>query len=222
MVTTTTTTKTTTIINGKPVTTTVVKVEQKQLPLSLQTPSATLLPKPSSTTTTTTTYYKSVASKPLSVEKPPSTDIPPHEFAEECMFRHNHYRALAGLPPLKWSDTLAAASQTWANHLASTNRFEHSHGKVGKYGENLYWTTNNKAICRDAMEAFYAEKKLYHGEPISNNNCHAIGHYTQLMWPTTTHVGCAIATDKSKQKHTIVFEYWPQGNILGQCAPHSF
>ncbi|KAH6560782.1 hypothetical protein BASA50_004969 [Batrachochytrium salamandrivorans] len=206
--TTTTTTKTVRIINGKPVTSKVVQVVQKQ----------TNLKAPIVTTTTTTVVQpsKSIAS----LEKPPSTDKPTAVLALECIERHNYFRSLAKLPPLVWSMTLAKASQKWANHLAATNKFEHSHGKVGLYGENLYWSTSSEITCEAAMKAFYAERSLYHGEPITADNCRAVGHYTQIMWPSTTHVGCAVAFDKTRKKYTMVFEYWPPGNVIGQCAPY--
>src|SRR6185503_15134008 len=52
---------------------------------------------------------------------------------------HNRARAEVGVPPLTWSDTLAASAQSWAEHLATINEMVHSSGQP--YGENLAgWT----------------------------------------------------------------------------------
>ena len=41
------------------------------------------------------------------------------------------------------------------------------------------------------------------------------GHYTQNIWPTTTHVGTARATGRGGRQ-VIVARYSPQGNIVGK------
>lgn len=42
------------------------------------------------------------------------------DYENECLEAHNEYRAKHGVPPLKWSDELAAGAQKWADHLAAT------------------------------------------------------------------------------------------------------
>jgi uncharacterized protein YkwD len=46
--------------------------------------------------------------------------------AQEILNAHNAYRSQVGVPPLQWSDNLAASAQQWANQLAATGTFEHS------------------------------------------------------------------------------------------------
>lgn len=46
---------------------------------------------------------------------------------------------------------------------------------------------------------------------------HATGHFTALVWATTTHIGCAAAVDRSsKYKYTIhlTCNYGPSGNVM--------
>ncbi len=38
-----------------------------------------------------------------------------------------------------------------------------------------------------------------------------VSHYTQLIWPTTQSVGCAIARGGGNE--VLVCRYWPKGNI---------
>ena len=67
-------------------------------------------------------------SAPLrAVASPPQDDL-----VQEILAFHNRYRAAVGVPALRWSDSLAAGAQQWADYLAPTGRLEHS-----EVGENL-------------------------------------------------------------------------------------
>ena len=44
-----------------------------------------------------------------------------------------------------------------------------------------------------------------------------VGHYSQLIWPTTTHLGCAI--DSNARFEFLVCRYAPAGNIDGRRVP---
>ena len=61
------------------------------------------------------------------------------DFVNTILAVHNRERAAVGVPPLVWSDKLAADAKTWAEHLAATGKFEHSTccGAFRAYGENL-------------------------------------------------------------------------------------
>jgi hypothetical protein len=41
-----------------------------------------------------------------------------------------------------------------------------------------------------------------------------VGHYTQIIWPETQKVGCAIA--RGEHWDFLVCRYWPAGNIVGR------
>ena len=55
--------------------------------------------------------------------------------AQKVLDHHNMVRKEVGVPSLKWSNVLAAFAQQWADHLASTQTFEHKPGN--SYGENI-------------------------------------------------------------------------------------
>ena len=79
---------------------------------------------------------------------------------------------------------------------------------------------------RDYVQAWFDEKKWY---SIASNTCtaprgEACGHYTQVVWADTTHLGCAEAECKNVRFGDDVVEtakiqfcnYGPGGNIQGQ------
>lgn len=44
-----------------------------------------------------------------------------------------------------------------------------------------------------------------------------VGHYTQLIWPTTQRVGCALSSGRGSD--VLVCRYSPAGNIDGRAVP---
>ena len=137
---------------------------------------------------------------------------------------HNQERAEVGVPPLTWSDKLAANSQTWANQMETTGEFAHStcSGAFRDYGEALagiYNTTSAGIVEGQARWIGEKNDPGYHGgpfQPIGPNG--APGHYTQMVWRTTTEVGCATASQSGLQFAVLVCQYTPPGNIFGQPA----
>jgi len=131
---------------------------------------------------------------------------------------HNKARADVGVGPLVWSKRLAVYAQSWADHLASTScRMEHR-PRSGKwkqvYGENLLIGTVGYHGVADALRAWEREKSLYHGEAINASNWYPSGHYTQMVWKGTSHIGCAKA--ECRGNVIVVCNYDPPGNVLGQ------
>lgn len=123
----------------------------------------------------------------------------------------NSIRSSVGEPPLVWSARLTNAAQKWANHLISIRAFKHR--RSGGYGENLYEIIGGKATPRDVVSAWADEVRDYNPRTNSCSSGVDCGHYTQIVWSTTRAVGCAFATDPSRQ--VWVCEYYPAGNVIG-------
>lgn len=139
----------------------------------------------------------------------------------EIVAAHNALRAQVGVAGLTYSDTLAASAQAWANQLKTTNNcsMKHSGGSVG---ENLYWASawsNGPAQSvksADVVNTWGAEKADY---TYASNTCTAgkvCGHYTQVVWKSTTSVGCGMAVCDSPKNQVWVCQYSPAGNYVGQ------
>ena len=128
----------------------------------------------------------------------------------EFMRIHNQARASVGVPPLEWSQELASLAQEWANRLARRGQLEHRSGN--SYGENLAYGTELSAAA--AANLWLQERAAYDGGPINSGNISAVGHYTQMIWRSTTRVGYGIA--RVGGNTYVVANYAPAGNVVGQ------
>ena len=154
-----------------------------------------------------------------------------HFNTKEMTKHHNELRKKYKSPPLIYSTKLENAAKKWAKVLQKGGcKMVHSHGKVGKYGENLYWASPLTMIRTDAQgktkrtnmlqqvkptavaQAWYDEVSFYDYNSNSCKKGEMCGHYTQLIWDTTKEIGCA-ALSCSDKSQVWVCEYYPAGNI---------
>ncbi|KAL8711725.1 MAG: hypothetical protein Q9220_003896 [cf. Caloplaca sp. 1 TL-2023] len=121
-------------------------------------------------------------------------------------------------PNLVWDKKLEDDAHAYAQHLAQANQgLQHSSGDSRKnQGENLYWSKPSGSLAASS-HGWVNEKKDYHGEKIGEGNFMSYGHYTQAIWPTTTHVGIAMVKDTDGGVF-IVGRYSPPGNWGGKSA----
>jgi len=140
---------------------------------------------------------------------------------------HNKWRAEAGVEPLSYSTELEASAQAWADNLKNTNRCQMRHSKPGgKYGENLYWASAitwsdgrlelQKVTPEMVVDDWGSEKADYN---YAKNTCKPgkmCGHYTQVLWRTTTKVGCGYAVCEDSKEQIWVCQYTPAGNWVGR------
>ena len=147
--------------------------------------------------------------------------------AGEMVVAHNRWRKIVGAPPLSYSTELAASAQEWANHLKQTNHCQMQHSKPdGHYGENLFWASAlewsdgrhelQKVKPKTVVDDWGNERAEYNHK---NNSCtkgKMCGHYTQVIWKTTTTVGCAVAVCEDSREQVWVCQYQPPGNWVGK------
>lgn len=147
------------------------------------------------------------------IAAPPSATREP--MAEAFVEAHNRVRARHCAAPLVWSPALAKVAQSWATELANQGcAFGHSPG--AKYGENLAAGTIGALDPESTVAMWYDEIKLYRfaGGGFSMQT----GHFTQLVWTTTTQVGCGHV--QCKGNDIYVCNYDPPGNWDGQYREH--
>jgi hypothetical protein len=134
----------------------------------------------------------------------------------EILNAHNKYRVELGIPPLKWSDSLAQHAKAWADRLAGERRMYHSSG-TGE-GENLWMGTSGYYSLTQMVDGWGGEKRYYKDGIFpgvsSSGNWADVGHYTQIIWRNTTEVGCAKSSGGGNDYFAC--RYSPPGNYMGQ------
>ena len=142
------------------------------------------------------------------------------EDIDQALIIHNNARSDVGVSSLKWSNDLSKDALVWAEQMAREERMYHSENEARPgQGENLYYTTATDSLtsARNASQLWYEEIDLYTYSPIlsGENDFYKIGHYTQMVWKSTTDVGMAMAVSASG-KTFVVARYSPQGNYRGE------
>lgn len=154
---------------------------------------------------------------------PLHADEEPADFAG-MLAAHNRARAAVGAAPLAWSDALAAEAQQWANQLTTENcalRYDPNPQRRETTGQNLfraYGSTPYEGYKRSAADA--ALRWLNQAEQYDHGShrCKAelgsqCGAYLQMIWETTTAMGCARA--RCEQAEVWACHYTPRGGQEG-------
>jgi pathogenesis-related protein 1 len=103
---------------------------------------------------------------------------------------HNQARAMVSpaadpaIPPLTWSNTVASAAQAWADGC----NWSHS---SNPYGENIYASAGSTLSGYSVVSSWISEEENYHYSSNSCDDDEVCGHYTQVVWRSTTQLGCA-------------------------------
>jgi hypothetical protein len=123
------------------------------------------------------------------------------------------------IPQMTWNTTVASTAQTWANGCTW------AHGGQNGYGQNLYAGAGFTPTLADAALNWAGEQPYY---AYASNTCNTAnppntagtcGHYTQVVWSTTTQLGCGLkfCTTGSPLAgfpnwYFVVCDYNPAGN----------
>ena len=133
----------------------------------------------------------------------------------ELLAAHNAYRENLGLPPLHWSNRLAVQAQRWADHLAEIGQLEHSGP-----GQNLAMATAGTMSLTQLVDLWGSEQANFTDGDFpaisTTGNWADAGHYSQMVWKTTTEVGCGFAEGNGLD--VLVCDYDPPGNVMGERA----
>ncbi|MGZ8283438.1 MAG: CAP domain-containing protein [Allosphingosinicella sp.] len=156
----------------------------------------------------------------VETERPPGA--PPQHLGNlpaRLLALHNRERAAFGATPLEWDDGLARAAAAYGPELARQGRLIHSspERRPGQ-GENLWMGTRDAYSLEEMIGSWAAEKSLfkpgYFPDVSESGHWSDVAHYTQMVWPGTSRVGCAV--HKAERWDYLICEYAPTGNVAGQ------
>ena len=159
------------------------------------------------------------AASPQSVA-PPATALDP--VSRQLLDAHNRERALVGVQPLQWDPFLARAAMSYGPALAASGGLAHS-PRASRPGqrENLWRGTAYAFLPAQMVGSWAAEKRLFRPGLFpgvsTTGNWLDVSHYTQMIWPTTTRVGCAVY--RTRHWDYLICRYSPLGNIDGKRVP---
>jgi uncharacterized protein YkwD len=131
---------------------------------------------------------------------------------QEFIDAHNKWRADVGVPPLTWNNDLENYAGEWAIENGKKN-CKMQHRSDTDYGENLYWSSGMPFSPKGVVDSWGSEIEDYNDELIGDAKA-VVGHYTQIVWRTTTEVGCAAF--QCGKALLVVCNYNPAGNWIGQ------
>lgn len=142
-----------------------------------------------------------------------------HSIDGRLLAMHNRERAAARVPMLRWDPALAAAAASYGPTLASLGGLRHSprSARPGQ-SENLWMGTRSAFSPEQMVGDWLSERRAFRRGVFPNisatGNWAEVGHYSQIIWPTTTAVGCAV--HRSRRWDFLICRYAPHGNVDGQ------
>jgi len=128
-------------------------------------------------------------------------------WVKEVLDAHNRLRAKHGAPPLEWDADCAQKAKAAANACAKRGCLFHNNCQEHGHGQNIFFGTPGHFDATGAIEAWYNE---FHSPGYNHPGASGTGHFTQVVWLATTHVGMCC---DSLGKGYIVANYSPPGNV---------
>jgi uncharacterized protein YkwD len=144
------------------------------------------------------------------------------EFVQEVLAKVNELRAKHGSAPLTFDPELVEYAKSRASFMAEKDSLTHDGLRAGT-GENGSWGGASYGPAAgsgtDAVTDWYSEISNYDfttGGKIDPTK--AIGHFTALVWKSTTKLGVGRVAGQGKEywETYIVANFSPAGNMAGQ------
>ncbi|KAJ5288336.1 hypothetical protein PENANT_c069G09107 [Penicillium antarcticum] len=178
---------------------------------------------PESTTSATSTPAISTSAA--------TTAVAANAYQQAVLYNHNIHRSNHSAPPVGWSVDL----ETSARALASKCVYEHDTSiNGGGYGQNIGYGVEASQIGVMLTNVMYNDEIEYFPTPYGQSDPSMTkferwGHFSQIIWKGTTHVGCATVVcdglgkiDPIGSLPFTVCNYSPAGNYAGAYSDNVF
>ena len=141
-----------------------------------------------------------------------------HDLPARLLAAHNRERLAFGAVPLEWDETLAASALDHGEALARRGRVAYSDPRLRpRQGENLWLGPRGAYSLEQMVSSWAAERRLFKPgffpDVSKSGHWQDIAHFTQLVWPGTSRVGCAV--HRTERLDYLVCRYAPTGNVVG-------
>ena len=144
--------------------------------------------------------------------------------AARLLSAHNRERRARRETPLVWDAGLAASAADHGEELVRRGRLVGSDPDLRpRQGENLWMGARGTYSVEEMVSSWAAERRLFKPgffpDVSASGHWQDIAHYTQLVWPGTSRVGCAL--HRSERWDFLVCRYAPTGNVVGHMLIES-
>ncbi|KAJ5204400.1 uncharacterized protein N7498_005279 [Penicillium cinerascens] len=174
---------------------------------------STIQPPPAASTVSTSTTSAAPSSAPA------------NSYQHAVLYNHNIHRSNHSAPSVDWDSSLESSART----LASRCVYHHDTSiDGGGYGQNIGYGVEANEIGVMITNLMYNGEIGYFPTPYgasqpSMSDFEKWGHFSQIVWKGTTHVGCATVmcndlgnVDSSSSLPFTVCNYSPAGNYEGE------
>ncbi|RAK85923.1 SCP-like extracellular protein [Aspergillus costaricaensis CBS 115574] len=148
-------------------------------------------------------------------------------YQSAVLYNHNVHRSNHSASSVEWSSDLESSAYT----LAAKCVYEHDTSiDGGGYGQNIGYGVEASEIGVMITNLMYNDEMGYYTDLYGEADPDMTyfdnwGHFSQIVWAATTHVGCATVTcdslgnvDASEALPFTVCNYSPAGNYEGEYA----
>jgi hypothetical protein len=160
----------------------------------------------------------SSASSMLRLEPQPA--LSPLE--QRLLAAHNAERRRVGAAPLAWDRALAASAAGYGPALAARGRLVHSPRAIRPGQRENLWMGSRSVYSPEQMVGRWIDERALLRPGVypavsSTGRWEDVSHYTQMVWPSTTRLGCAVHS--STATDYLICRYSPPGNKDGLPIP---
>ncbi|KAG7483491.1 C-type lectin domain family 18 member A-like [Solea senegalensis] len=156
---------------------------------------------------------------PADLQKKASTSgLRVKEFLQ-IVAQHNRLRSrvkptAANMRKMEWDEQLASLAKEWAASCHTNHSHQLNSSTFTHIGWNSRLNPHGVASFSDVIDSWFEEGKDFvysSGQCRQNATCQ---HYTQLVWATSSHIGCAnqLCLKEGNLWEIYVCAYYPGGN----------